>query len=226
MKRFNEKLAKELGIKFLVTSLMFLLAVGIFIFLAHEVVLENEDLFDSKVFNFLQPYTTPAVTNAMKVITFFGTTYFFLPAYTILVIYLWIRKSRSDAVDIAIIGLSSTFLMFGLKRFFHRQRPPLPLLKTLHTFSFPSGHSLCSFIFCSVLAYLVWKTNWTNLLKYLASFLLLAASLSVGLSRIILHYHYASDVLAGFCLGIAWVLMSLWVQKKIRKKINPKIENA
>ncbi|MER3470732.1 MAG: hypothetical protein C4330_05215 [Chitinophagaceae bacterium] len=47
--------------------------------------------------------------------------------------------------------------------------------------------------------------------------LLLFFSISIGISRIVLRYHYASDVLAGFALGYAWVLFSLWLLNKILK---------
>jgi undecaprenyl-diphosphatase len=35
----------------------------------------------------------------------------------------------------------------------------------------------------------------------------------IGISRIVLRYHYASDVIAGFCLALAW-LSFLYGSKK------------
>lgn len=47
----------------------------------------------------------------------------------------------------------------------------------------------------------------------------------IGVSRVYLRVHYASDVLAGFCVGLMWLLLSLWILKKIetfsRKKVDP-----
>jgi undecaprenyl-diphosphatase len=57
------------------------------------------------------------------------------------------------------------------------------------------------------------KTAW----KWVLSLLLLLFALSIGISRIILRYHYASDVLAGFCLGFVWALLSLWLLKMFRR---------
>jgi membrane-associated phospholipid phosphatase len=89
----------------------------------------------------------------------------------------------------------------------------------LTNYSFPSGHALSSFIFCSLLARLAWKSNWSPLMKWVVTVCLLSFSLSIGISRIVLRYHYASDVLAGFCLAFAWVLFSFWLQNKFKRKL-------
>jgi membrane-associated phospholipid phosphatase len=117
---------------------------------------------------------------------------------------------------VLVIGVSSTGLMFLLKSIFKRKRPDLPLFKELTNYSFPSGHALSSFIFCSILIWLTWKTGWGKGWKWLVSALLLLFSLSIGVSRIVLRYHYASDVLAGFCMGFAWALLSFLILKKLR----------
>lgn len=58
MKKIYQQLNKEMGLKFLAASLLFLCAVGLFILLAREVIFEREDLFDTKVFNFLQSFAS------------------------------------------------------------------------------------------------------------------------------------------------------------------------
>ena len=147
---------------------------------------------------------------------------FLLPAYLILVIYLFWKRRRQEATDIMFIGATSIGLMYGLKLYYSRQRPDLALIEQLTTYSFPSGHALCSFIFSSVLIYHVWQTVWDKKWKWLLSFLLLIIAIAIGVSRIVLRYHYPSDVLAGLCMGMAWVLFSLWLQSKLRIK-PPKI---
>ena len=107
--------------------------------------------------------------------------------------------------------------MFGMKLFFRRSRPDLPLIRSIKTFSFPSGHTLSSFIFCSVLVYLVWKTHLSRTIKWVMSVFLIGLSIVIGLSRIVLKVHFATDVIAGFLLGFAWVLFSFWVLRKIEK---------
>jgi undecaprenyl-diphosphatase len=93
----------------------------------------------------------------------------------------------------------------ALKQLFARMRP-------LHAaegasapgFSFPSGHSSGTVVAFGMLAYLglrLLPTRW-HLPVLLAAVLL---AFSVGVSRIILRVHYASDVAAGFASGTAWL---------------------
>jgi undecaprenyl-diphosphatase len=151
-------------------------------------------------------------------LTFFGSSNFLFIAYILLVIWLFFNKRKNDGIDILIVGITSTLLMFGLKNIFRRHRPEFPLFKELSSYSFPSGHALSSFVFCSVLIWLTWQTHWKPGWKWVLTILLVAFSISIGISRIVLRYHYASDVVAGFSLGFAWVLLSLWVQQKFRPK--------
>jgi len=93
----------------------------------------------------------------------------------------------------------------ALKQLFARMRP-------LHAaegasapgFSFPSGHSSGTVVAFGMLAYLglrLLPPRWR--LPVLLGAVLLA--FSVGVSRIILRVHYASDVAAGFASGMAWL---------------------
>jgi membrane-associated phospholipid phosphatase len=212
------RILKEISLKILVVSVLFILAIGIFAFIAHEAVLEKEDIFDSKVFAFFEQYSSEGFISFMKFITFFGSSYFLFTAYVILILFLIISKKRTEAINVSIVGVTSTLLMHGLKALFRRSRPDLPLFNSLHNYSFPSGHALSSFIFCSVLIYLLWQTRWKKVWKWLLSVVLILFSLCIGISRIVLRYHYASDVLAGFSLGLGWVIFSLWIQHYIKKR--------
>lgn len=215
MEEKTKATAKEFSLKLLVIPVLFFSSLLLFGFLAHEVFFENENLFDTEAFHFFKSYTTPEVVQVMKYLSFFGSPMFFLPAYSCLVLYFLWKRKRRYAMDIAIVGTSSTALMFGLKNVFHRQRPEFPLLARLTNYSFPSGHALCSFIFCSVMIYIIWNTNWKLSVKWLLSLFFFLFALSIGISRIVLRYHYASDVLAGFCLGFAWALFCMWLLKRI-----------
>lgn len=215
-----------LSIKLVLVSLLFIAALFIFGYVADEVVLEKEDIFDSRVFHFLSQFASPGFINVAHVLTFFGSTYFFFPAYALLIVYFFIRRKPGYALDIAVVGISSTLLMTFLKNIFHRQRPDHPIFKALTNYSFPSGHALSSFIFCSVLIYIVWHGRLSNGWKWTLSVMLFLFAVSIGISRIVLRYHYASDVLAGMCLGFAWAMLSLWVLRKFRHHKKPTYQHA
>lgn len=218
MKEGEKKKVKEISLKAIVVSILFLIAIFSFAFLAQEIVLEKKDLFDSTVFNFFKPHSSPGFIQLMKALGFFGSAYFLLPAYVAIVIWLLWKRRKEDAINVGILGVSSYLLKTILKNIFHRERPGLPLSEPISNFSFPSGHALSSFIFCSVVIYLVWKGNLQMGWKVIFSIMLILFSFSIGISRIVLRYHFASDVIAGLCIGFAWVILSFWVENKITRK--------
>lgn len=96
-----------------------------------------------------------------------------------------------------------------LKQIFERVRP-------IHThglvsetgWSFPSGHSSGATVAYGMLAYLALRLlppRW-HLPAVLAA---AALAFSVGASRVFLQVHFASDVIAGFCSGLAWLTVSI-----------------
>jgi membrane-associated phospholipid phosphatase len=205
-------------VRILMAILLFIISIVFFALIAHEIVLENEDSFDSAAFTIFNARSSPFLVTVFHWLTFFGSTYFLIPSYVIIIIILVYKKRRSDAIDVAIVSITSTLLMVVLKEMFARTRPELPLFRELHNYSFPSGHALSSFIFLSLLASEVWKSRLEKKWRVLIVIFFYTLSIFIGISRIVLRYHYASDVLAGFSLGIAYVLLFFWLQKRFRKK--------
>lgn len=218
MKKFFRGVIGEIQLKTILVSLLFVVSIFVFAFLAHEIVGENETGFDERAFHFFSAFNSPKFITVNRIFTFFGASYFSTSAYIILLIILFVSGRRTDGINIAIIAISSTSLMFLLKEFFHRKRPDLPVIRTLSNFSFPSGHALGSFIFCSVLIYLIWKGKLSRVWKWTISSFLILFSICIGISRIVLRYHYASDVIAGYCLAVAWVIFSLWLERKLTSR--------
>ncbi|MEO6313690.1 MAG: phosphatase PAP2 family protein [Chitinophagaceae bacterium] len=218
MKKKVKTLLQLIPLEILVTSSLFLLSLFTFSFIVHEAVLEQEPVFDRKAILFFSTHASPLFIEAMKNVTVLGSSLFLLPAYTAVITWLLFKKKAQLAIDIAVIAVSSTAIMFALKAYFHRQRPELPIIKGISGYSFPSGHSLSSFIFCSIMIYLVWQTGLSLTRKYLLMLFFLLLAFTIGLSRVVLNVHYATDVIGGFCLGIIWAILSFAIMKKIRKK--------
>ncbi len=88
-----------------------------------------------------------------------------------------------------------------------RPRPALwPSLTGETSSSFPSGHAMVSFAFAALLVLLLWPTRWRGLsLAIIAAWVAL-----VALARLTLGVHYPTDILAGWCLSLAWVA-TVWL---------------
>ncbi|MDQ3550559.1 MAG: phosphatase PAP2 family protein, partial [Bacteroidota bacterium] len=46
----------------------------------------------------------------------------------------------------------------------------------------------------------------------------------IGFSRIYLRVNYASDVVAGFCIGFAWLSMTIWLFERFKKKSDNEVK--
>lgn len=210
---------KSISLRFVFIIGIFLLSVSAFGLIAHEMVIENENHIDTVVFEKLHRITSPALTKLMTIITFFGSHYFLLPAYILLVIWFF-KKDRRLAFTIAAIGLTSTALLYSLKDVFKRIRPLDPLVQKLNGFSFPSGHSFSAFTFFGLLIYILWKRKVNVNVRWVATIFFFLFACAIAFSRVYLHLHYASDVIAGFLLCVTWLSLSFWITNKLDKKHN------
>lgn len=101
-----------------------------------------------------------------------------------------------------------------LKLVFRRPRPDVLRLVEQSGYSFPSGHAMNSMIFYGLAAYLLVRRgrHWS---RYLVAGFVAVLVLLIGLSRIYLGVHYASDVLAGFLIGAGWLIIAARVSDRI-----------
>jgi len=217
--RINAQKAKGISLRFLIAAAIFLVSLLLFIFIANEMVLENENSLDALVFQKLRHVTDASTTSIMLFITFFGSSYFLFPAYISLVGYfLFFKKTRRLSLDVAAIGITSTVILFSLKAIFHRHRPLDALIKNVNGFSFPSGHSFSSFTFFGLLIYILWNHDMNAVVRWITSAFFFLFACAIAFSRVYLHVHYASDVTAGFCLCIVWLGCSFWIMRKYKDK--------
>lgn len=225
-KAFNKKYFKKLPASLIILLILFVSALFLFAYIMQEVVLQKDEATDNYIFSFLSANViNNNLTGFMKAITYFASATFLQIAYgTIVLIYL-LKKNWKRALEIAAIGVGGFVVNYFMKLSFQRTRPPNPLIEGLHNFSFPSGHATSAFIFYGLLAYLVWKTDLSKPYKYLTGFVLILFSLLIGFSRIYLRVHYPSDVLAGFCIGFAWLVLTVWVFERLKKRSDNELKN-
>ena len=196
-----------------------------FLLIVQRVFITGKTSFDTTAFYFLSHHENHFTTSVMQVFSFLGSHLFLIPANIILITWFLLKKHKWYSIKIPVIAVSSLLLMFLLKFIFHRVRPLTPLLKVAKGFSFPSGHAMMSFTFYGLLIAIVWQYIKALWLKWLLTVILSALIFAIGVSRVYLRVHYASDVLAGFCVGCMWLLLALWILGKMeffsRKKVDP-----
>lgn len=194
-----------------------ILLICVIIFLAIiEDVFEKEtmeiDLFIYKLV--VQNMRNDVLTSVFKVITNFGGAYFLVAVASFLTVYI---KDKKIAFSIPINLIIITILNILLKNIVERPRPEGYRLITETGYSFPSGHSMVSSAFYGLIIYFIWKNVKNENLKYISCVLLGLLIAFIGISRIYLGVHYASDVLGGFTISIAYLIIFTSTFKTIYK---------
>jgi len=115
--------------------------------------------------------------------------------------YLWFHGHRRVAAGVLVVPAVSIMLFNFMKRIYARPRPSGLGGVVDDSFSFPSGHATTSAAVCCTLAYVLWREGLMN--RWTALAFAILAPLLVGVSRVYLNVHWATDVLGGWSIGLA-----------------------
>lgn len=147
---------------------------------------------------------SPVLTVAMKAVSNLASLPFIVGV--LVAAMLW-APCRAYAILAAVnVGAISVIDQL-LKVLVRRPRPQGFRLVEAPGLSFPSGHSMAAMAFYG---YGIWLARcgaydlpFSAAIEVAFAFVIL----TVGVSRIYLGVHYASDVLGGFCLSFAWLIL-------------------
>ena len=168
--------------------------------------------FDMTFTNAVQSFK-PAWFNAIMVgLTWigFGPQAYIITLAVLLFLFASGLKWEMATALLSVIG--SSLLGLGIKFLIDRPRPSADVvivLNQLNDFSFPSGHVLyftVFFGFIIFLAFTLLKRSWWRTLLLLT----LGGMVSlIGVSRIYVGQHWASDVMAAYLLGSLWLTLTV-----------------
>jgi membrane-associated phospholipid phosphatase len=217
VKKLSEAIA-VVSVELLILFIAFFISLVLLIVVIRKIFFVRQDAVDYRVFDYLMQFISPAHTALMKFFTIFGSPLFLIPAYLILIsYYFFIRKKKWYSIKMLTIASCNLLLLFGLKLFFDRPRPLIPLLKKVPGLSFPSGHAFMSLTFFGIIIYIIYRDVANKWLKWISIVGLLIMIFMVGLSRVYLRVHYASDVIGGYCFGVITLVILFIMLGQIEK---------
>ncbi len=180
---------------------------------------EGETLrLDLGVRSWVHQFASPPMTRAMTMVSLLGYNILIVELLVAIAVFLYVRW-RHAAGWLAVSMGGALALDLALKYAFHRPRPE-PFFGTApHSYSFPSGHALCSFCFYAVLAGLIAARTRSLVVRVAVGVAAAALVIAIGVSRIYLGMHYPSDVIAGYLSAAVWVSTLLVLDRwRVRRR--------
>lgn len=165
--------------------------------------------WDVEFARWLHEHSSEALVSFFKVVTLAGNAAVLAAVTAVVALLLLRRRAVNDAIFLGVVALGVELLNAVLKLTFHRPRPESAFVH-LDTYSFPSGHAAGATAVYGALAYLAARRAAGPLRAAILAGTPVLIAL-IGFSRLYLGAHYLSDVLAGFCLGAAWLFAWLTV---------------
>ncbi len=195
---------KDILIRVGIAFAIFLAIVTAFGMLADEVHEGDTLRVDQSILYSINSFSAPVLDSFFVGITQFGSVAFVAAVTIILALYLLWKKKYLRTFLLAASMIGAGVLTVTLKLFFERARPELwERLVNESNFSFPSGHAMASSALVLTIVALVWNTRWRFLAMIFGGIYVLA----IGLSRLYLGVHYPTDILGGWLVSAAWVIV-------------------
>ncbi|HEX4767355.1 MAG TPA: phosphatase PAP2 family protein [Lichenihabitans sp.] len=153
-----------------------------------------------------EPYRAPWLLAAVLWITGLGTGVSTVGMAAVASALLWSRGQGQLLRPLWTTFVGAEATTWAMKFLVGRARPVfLPGVATASSPSFPSAHATATMALIGILGYLVAMARPD---RSIVVAIVSAAMIGlIGFSRIFLNVHYPTDVLGGFLVGIAWLIV-------------------
>jgi undecaprenyl-diphosphatase len=161
----------------------------------------------------------PGITQTMRVLTdWVWDTWTMRLLCAVVVLWLWLRRGdRWTAVWLGAACLVGSLAQQVLKAAVGRARPVWPdPVDSAHYAAFPSGHAMTATFVCGLLAWLLHHYGAPRPVRLTALAVAVVSVAGVGVTRVWLGVHWATDVLGGWLLGLLVVAVAVVLHRRLR----------
>lgn len=186
----------------------------IFLSMLGVVLFDKNLVFDSSIYETLIGVRCSFLDKFFKTITWFGNP---VTIVGVVVIFIAIFRNK-DSVLLTISALDSVIVNTIIKHIVKRYRPNVLRLVSESGYSFPSGHAMISVCVYGFLFYLAMIRIKNKYLRWVSCFVLGFLMIGIGISRIYVGVHYASDIIAGYALAGIEIILLIQCEDLIKRK--------
>lgn len=211
-KKDNRK--KHESIKLAYKIIISIILIFAFALIVEQIESGSIKIFDSYIYNIVSKIFSKDSTIFFRIITVLSDK---LAIISILAICFIAFKNKWYPMLLTLNAVGIIVLNQIAKIIFSRPRPLGINLINVVGYSFPSGHSMVSFTLYGYMIYLIYKNVKNIYIKLLIIISIVFVIFLIGISRIYLGVHFASDVVGGYLLSIIYLIFFTHFVK-----VNPK----
>jgi undecaprenyl-diphosphatase len=190
------------------------IALAIFADVGEDVAEKSTGAFDNAVRAWFLAHQNPTLYKIAAVLTWIGSPTIMVVIAIAAGIWFYRGRGRSKAGVMVAAPAAGGILAGGMKLLYGRARPAGAALFNERTFSFPSGHAATSAAVMVTLCYVLAREriiSWP-----MAIVIGGLVPLIVGLTRLYLDVHWATDVVGGWTVGLFVAAMSAALYERLR----------
>jgi len=170
--------------------------------------------FDMAIRSWVAAHQNPSVYFFFHWVTTLGATRSMYVLALLTAVYFWYRDRELVAASVLIAPALAVALYETVKRWYGRARPPGFNRLADNSFSFPSAHATAAAAVCCTIAYVLWREGVFG--RVGALLLAVVVPLAIGVSRVYLDAHWATDVLGGWSAGLCIAALSAGLYNRAR----------
>lgn len=153
----------------------------------------------------------PELDTPMRTLSLLGGRAGLISLIALAFALLWGYRRRW-ALALPVIMAGTGGLQLLAKWAVNRPRP------NLADWGYPSGHVLSLVVFFGLVAYLLRTSRVSRGWRLLGGGVGAGIVLTVAFSRLYLDVHWLTDVIGGFALGLAYLLLTIWLVEAFRRR--------
>ncbi len=189
----------------------YLFILAIVAWLCREVWEKEVLSLDRSLLLWIHQFANSQLDGVMLFVTALGDPGIVITVFISTIAWLGMKRRYIDVIRFTIACTGGLLINQVMKLFFAKPRPELwARLISEHSFSFPSGHAVGSMVVYGFIAYILARELpiYQKSIYVVASILIIA----IGFSRLYLGVHYPTDIIAGYGVGILWLITCLKVK--------------
>ena len=190
------------------------IALAIFADVGEDVAEKSTGGFDNAVRAWFLAHQNPTLYKIAATLTWVGSPTIMVIVAIAAGVWFYRSRGRSKAGVMVAAPAAGGILAGGMKLLYGRARPAGAALFNERTFSFPSGHAATSAAVMVTLCYVLARER---IISWPAATLIGGlVPLIVGLTRLYLDVHWATDVVGGWTVGLFVAAMSAALYERLR----------